>query len=109
MLTVMLHLIVAGLCLFLVGANISFVAHLRSRVVPWFSFKISAVTLLLLYVASSVFLGHPTLWRLVLGFIATTLDTVALYRMWFSIAHMENEKIVGLVPLIKPREEPHAQ
>ena len=101
----MIHIIVAGMCLFLIGANVAFLAHLRAQLMSWFNLKIVAVTVLLVYVSTSVFFGHPETCMLLLGLLATVLDSIALYKMWGSIIALKNQGIIGLVPLIRPRED----
>lgn len=105
---VLLHIVVAGISLFLIGTNIAFLLHLSPRLMPWFTFKISAVTGLLVYVALSVLWGDPAWWRGVIGLAAVVIDTVAIYRMWTSIIEASKRGRVGLVPLLREREERHA-
>lgn len=78
----LLRVTVSGLAVFLVGANIAFLVHLGPRMVRWFTLKVSAVILLLTYVASSVVWATSATWILALGLAAVTLDVVAVYRMW---------------------------
>ena len=101
----MLHIVIAGLALFLIGANVSFLLHLGARLVPWFRFKISAVTLLLSSVAASAIWGNPELPRLALSLGAVLVDVVALFRMWSSITDLSERGIVGLVPLLLDPED----
>jgi len=99
--TAFMHVVIAGLAVFLVGANVAFLAHLGRRFVPWFTVKIVAVTLLLIYVATSVVWGTPDWWRLVIGLVAVIIDIYAIYRMWVSIADAAESGTVGLVPLFR--------
>lgn len=103
------HVVIAGLAVFLVGANVAFLAHLGSRFVPWFTIKIVAVTLLLVYVATSVVWGSPDWWRLVIGLVAVVVDIYAIYRMWASIADAAEAGLVGPVPLFRQEVEAAAQ
>jgi hypothetical protein len=100
-----LHIVIAGLALFLIGANGAFLLHLGSRLVPWFTIKIGAVTLLLAYVAASALWGDPQTLRLLLGFVAVAVDVYALYRMWASITDLSRRGVTGLVPLIVSRQD----
>lgn len=107
--SVLLHIVIAGIALFLIGTNISFLLHLSPRLMPWFTFKIVAVTGLLTYVALSVLWGDPSWWRGIIGLVAVVIDMVAIYRMWTSIIEASRRGHVGLVPLLRPeREERHA-
>ena len=95
----------SGMALFLVGANISFMLNLGSRVVAWFRFKVAAITLLLTYVSLSMWVGAPDAWRLGIGFAALVLDVFALVWMWHSIESMSRRGVRGLVPLIIERTD----
>ena len=99
------HIIVAGIALFLIGANGAFLLHLGARLVPWFTFKIVAVTIMLAYVAASAIWGNPQSLRLGLGFIAVVIDVWALFRMWTNITDARLAGRVGLVPLLRPEDE----
>lgn len=98
----LLHIVIAGIALFLIGTNVAFLIHLSARLVPWFTFKIVAVTGLLVYVALSVLLGDPTWWRGLIGLAAVVTDSVAIYRMWTNIIEAQLRGHVGLVPLLRP-------
>lgn len=101
----MIILLCAGMALFLFGANVAFLVNLGSRTVRWFKFKIAAITLLLGYVALSMFYGNPDAWRVSIGFSALLLDIVALVWMWRSIEKMSQSGVVGLVPLVALSDE----
>ena len=90
----------SGIALFLVGANIAFMANLGTRIVVWFRFKVAALTLLLTYVSFSMWVGQPAPWRLGIGMVALILDIFALFWMWHSIESMRQQGVKGLVPLV---------
>jgi hypothetical protein len=91
----------SGVALFLFGANVSFIANLGTRLARWFLLKVSAITLLLLYVSLSMYVGQPDTWRIFLGFAALLLDVAALVWMWSSIEAMAKSGIRGYVPLFR--------
>jgi hypothetical protein len=97
----------AGCGIFLIGVNLAFLLNLGNRLVPWFTFKIAAVTLLLIYVSLSLVYGNPATWRAVIGFIAMILDMVAVGWMWYSVTSMRSRGVVGLVPIFKSDEDAH--
>lgn len=101
----LIQLIGSSLSLFLMGANVGFLASIGQRVVPWFTIKIGAVTLLLGYVCLSLVFGHPSWSRSIFGLFALVADCVALLWMWRAIDKLESRKIVGLIPLIRPTRE----
>jgi len=75
----------AGVALFLLGANVAFLVHVRNFV-RWFCLKVVAVALLLVYVATSALcaerLGPGTV---TVGLVAVVVDVAAMYRMWSAI------------------------
>jgi hypothetical protein len=100
-----LNLIAISLCCLLVGANIALLLNLGGRLAQWFRMKIVAVTLLLVYVATSAAVGHPAPWRITVGFVALAIDAAALAYMWRSINMLVTRGEVGLVPLIRSVDE----
>lgn len=95
----------AATALFLVGINLAFLLQLGSRLVPWFRFKIAAVTLIFGYVCLSFTYGGPAGPRVFVGWAALVLDMVAVFWMWFSIETTRERGVIGLVPLIKAKGE----
>lgn len=88
-----------GLALFLIGANVAFLAHLGYSLLQWFQFKIYATTLLLVYVATSVFFGGVGIDRTALAAIALVIDAIAIWRMWSSILTING----GTFPPVKAK------
>lgn len=105
MLINLLHIATAGVALFLIGANIAFLAHLGSNLVPWFRFKVAAVTLLLIYVALSASFANPSLWRSGIAVAALLIDVWALWNMWRSITRLAEQGIIGLVPILMMQKD----
>ena len=87
------HIAVAGLGLFLIGANIAFLLHLGQGFFNWFQFKIVATTLLLVYVALSVLVGGPPASRTSIAAVALIIDCVAVWRMYANIADIQAGRI----------------
>jgi hypothetical protein len=94
-----LYLFGAGLAVFLVGANCAFLLNLGNRLTRWFTLKVGSVTLLMVYVALSLYVGSPDLWRACIGVAALLLDLVALGWMWYSIESLNRRGYQGLIPL----------
>jgi hypothetical protein len=93
-------LVTSALALLLFGVNLAFLTNLGAKVVPWFRFKIAAVSMMLVYIACSLSLGNPDNWRAGIGLVALVVDVCAVGWMWHSVNHYRERKIVGLVPLI---------
>lgn len=93
--------IIAAAGIFLLGVNLAFLLNLGSRLVRWFTFKITAVTAMLLYIVLSVTYGDPTVGRATIGFAAMCLDMLAVAWMWYSVSTLRDTGVRGLVPLIR--------
>jgi hypothetical protein len=91
----------AGLALFLVGVNTAFLVNLGNNLTRWFTFKILAIDLMMIYVCLSLALGQPTTWRALIGVFALITDTFALVWMWSGITQLQRAGIVGMIPLGK--------
>jgi len=79
-----LDIITAGLAAFLIGVNLAFIVEYWDGLTQWFSFKLGATTMLLLYVGLSVALGSPAQWRVAIGLGACIVDTMAIARVWLT-------------------------
>lgn len=51
---------------------------------PWLSLKLSAVSLLLGYVAATMFAG-PRPWMFCVAFAATVYDSIAVFGIWHGL------------------------
>jgi len=87
------HIAVAGLGVFMIGANIAFMIHLGQRIFSWFQFKMFATTLLLIYVTLSVIVGGPPASRTSIAAVALVIDCLAIWRMYANMAAIKQGKI----------------
>jgi hypothetical protein len=103
MLLNLLHLVAAGLAVFLIGVNVALLVQLEKYILSWFQFKIFGVTALLVYVCLSLVFGGVGLSRTVVGVIALVIDAAAVWRMWSSILTING----GTFPSLRQHEEGH--
>jgi hypothetical protein len=96
-----LHILGAGIALFLVGINIALLIHVKDSILTWWQFKLAAVTLMLVYIATSLAFGGVGLGRTVFGIIALCIDAVAVWYMWNSILTING----GTFPPVKYRND----
>ena len=101
MLIDLLYVVGSGLAIFLLGANVAFVASLGRLLAPWFIVKLVAINLLMIYMCLSLFLGHPGTARAALGSVALCVDVVALGLMWYSIEKLRKGGVTGLIPIAR--------
>lgn len=103
-----LLLLGAGLALFLVGVNTSFLLYLGNHLTRWFTFKLLAVDLMLIYITLSLSFGNPATWRAVIGVCALVIDVGALAWMWSSIDKLQKAGVTGFIPLGKIGDDDEA-
>lgn len=79
----MLETLVAGMAIFLIGANLGIIYRFWPE--AWLVTKMAATAALLAYIAISAVFGHPEEWRLILGVAALLIDTVALLSVYYAM------------------------
>jgi hypothetical protein len=97
----LLLIVGSAMALFLAGANTAFIVDLGRELTTWFIFKIVSIDLLMIYVALSLAVGHPDIWRAAIAVIALFLDLLALGWMWLSIVRLQSAGVEGLIPLAR--------
>jgi hypothetical protein len=97
----LLYVMGSGLALFLAGANVAFLFNLGRNLTGWFTLKIVAITGVLAYMALSLYVGQPGVWRASLGVVALMIDLFALGYMWYGIEKLRAEGITGMIPIAK--------
>lgn len=97
--------VIAGAGLFLIGVNMAFLLNLGNKLVRWFTFKIAAVTTMLLYMVLSLTYGNPTGARATVGLAAMLIDLIAVGWMWYSVTTLREKGVIGLVPIFREDDE----
>lgn len=87
------QILVAAAASVLVGANIALLVEFGSRLASWWTFKLMAVSILLVYITSAMIYGNPAWWRTLLAAVAIGIDVLAFVRVYRAISSARRDQV----------------